>query len=107
MARRNVAGAFGPAEGRRTGLGLWWAMLRYSASRKRTALYRIDPVARSSVPVVDLPSRGDTAFASAVPLDDGRLWIVNYTSPLDGPDRSWIGGQLVGSVVVGLELDLP
>lgn len=107
IARRNVAGAFGPETGRRSGLDLWWAMLRYSSSRKRTALYRVLPEERRTAPVLDLPSRGDTAFASAVPLGGDRFWVVNYTSPLDGPDRSWIGGQLVGSVVVGLELELP
>jgi hypothetical protein len=107
VARRSLGGAFAPeAGGRPGGVRLWWSMLRYSATRKRTTLYRILPEERRSVPVLDLPSRGDTAFASSVPLGPGRHWLVNYTSPLDGPDLPWIAGQLAGSVVVGLELEL-
>lgn len=106
VARRSLGGAFAPEAGGLPGrAGLAWSMLRYSATRKRTTLYRILPEERRSVPVLDLPSRGDTAFASNVPLGAGRHWIVNYTSPLDGPDWPWIGGQLAGSVVLGLELE--
>ena len=108
VARRSLGGAFATGQEWLPGrAGLGWSMLRYSATRKRTALYWILPEERRSVPVLDLPSRGDTAFASNVALGGGRHWIVNYTSPLDGRDWPWIGGQLLGSVVVGLEIELP
>jgi hypothetical protein len=107
VARRNLAGAFGPEPGQEVGaLRQLFYLLRYSASRKRTALYRVLPEERRTLPVLDLPGRGDTAFAGVVPLGDGRWWVVNYTSHLDGPDWPWIGGQLVGTVIYGVELEL-
>lgn len=107
VARRSLAGPFPMAQWLPERLALGWSMLRYSASRKRTALYEILPEERRSVLVTDLPSKGDTAFASNLPLGGGRHWIVNYTSPLSGPDWPWIGGQLDRTVVVGFELRLP
>ncbi len=84
-----------------------WYLLRYSASRKRTAVYRIEPETRRAVPLLDLPSRADTAFASHVPLGGDRFWIVNYSSDPSGPDYPWIGGQLLGSQIYDQELRLP
>ncbi len=84
-----------------------WYQLRYWVTRKRTALYRVLPEERRTVPVLDLPSRGDTAFAGMVPLGDGRYWVVNYSSDLDGPDWPWVGGQFTGSRIYAMELTLP
>ena len=44
--------------------------------------------------VLDLPGRGDTCFASVVPVSD-RLWqVYNYSSPLEGDeDPTWFTGQ--------------
>ncbi len=108
IARRNVAAPMArdlPLLG--ASLDLGWSMLRYSASRKRTALYQLLPSERRTVPLLDLPSRGDTAFAGAVWLAPDRLWVTNYTSPLDGPDVPWIVGQLRPTHVYGLELGFP
>ncbi|HBP23646.1 MAG TPA: hypothetical protein DEA08_38450, partial [Planctomycetes bacterium] len=57
-------------------------------------LYRLDLERRAPTPLFDLPSRGDTAFAGAVRLGENRWWLVNYSSPREGPDLPWLAGQV-------------
>lgn len=66
----------------------------WSLTRKRSALYRLDPTAGSVTWETDLPSRGDTAFAGVVADDDGSLLVADYRSPADGGDVMWLRGQL-------------
>ena len=54
--------------------------------------------------VADLPSKGDTCFPALMPRQDGTFRIYNYTSPLEGPDLSWIEGQLGPTVIVSTDL---
>jgi hypothetical protein len=60
-----------------------------SLSRKRTALYRVEP--DRLVYLSDLPSAGDTSYAGAV-LREGALWIDYYTSRIDR-DYPWLLGM--------------
>lgn len=105
LARRSLGG---PME---RGPGWWpdrvrflWAQLRYWFTRKRTTLYEVDAEQRRMVPLIDLPSRGDTAFAGVVRLDDGSWWGANYTSPLDGIDPPWVVGQSRPTHIVSFDL---
>jgi hypothetical protein len=68
-----------------------WA--QYSLRPKRTTLYRVDPARRLVVAMQDLPSAGDTAFASIVRLDAHTFLVANYTSPPANESTSWIRGQ--------------
>jgi hypothetical protein len=68
-------------------------LVDYSSRAKRSALYQIDRDARKVVWLFDLPGDGDTAFPGIARLDAHRFLIANYTSPLDMPDLSWLGGQ--------------
>ncbi len=106
IARRSLSGPFPAGGWLPERLALAWSLVRYSATRKRTAIYEILPEERRTVLLADLPSQGDTAFAASVPLGEGRHWVANYTSPLDGRDLPWFFGQLLGSVVVGFDVDL-
>jgi hypothetical protein len=66
----------------------------YSATPKRCALWRFDPATRRIRWVIDLPSRGDTCFAAALPgSDSNEVVVYDYSSPLSGPDLRWIRGQ--------------
>ncbi|MCK6555555.1 hypothetical protein L6Q96_13400 [Candidatus Binatia bacterium] len=43
---------------------------------------------------MDLPSRGDCSFAAVLDAADTNERVVyDYSSPLDGPDLPWLGGQ--------------
>jgi hypothetical protein len=44
--------------------------------------------------VLDLPSRGDTCFASALPgVRPDEVVIYDYSSDVHGPDLPWAAGQ--------------
>ena len=60
---------------------------------KRCSLWRVDPDALLVEWVLDLPSKGDTCFASVAHLGPDRSVVYNYSSPIDGPDVSWLEGQ--------------
>lgn len=83
LARRDVGGPFGADDG----------LVPYSTRPKRSALYRIDQVARRVVWLQDIPGVGDTAFVSAWRTGEHQWLFANYTSPLDDPDISWLEGQ--------------
>ena len=67
--------------------------LDYWQQPKRCSLWRVDPDALRVEHALDLPSRGDTCFPSILDLGPRLSVIYNYSSPLDGPDLSWIDGQ--------------
>lgn len=65
----------------------------WSLTRKRSALYRLDPDAGAVRWELDLPSRGDTSFAAVVPEPDGSLLVADYRSPASTGDPMWLRGQ--------------
>ena len=105
VARRDLgppAGArFESAPGELRKLLIWAS---YSLQPKRTALFRLNPLARRFDRVVDLPSAGDTAFPSLVRLSPHEFLLANYSSGFRYPDRSWIWGQLNGTGIYFLRL---
>jgi len=64
-------------------------------SRKRTALFRVEP--ERLVHLSDLPSAGDTSYAGVV-LRDGDLWTDYYTSRIDR-DYPWLLGMFLPSEI--------
>ncbi len=76
--------------------------LEYSSHPKRCALWRVDPATTQVRFVLDLPSAGDTCFASILPTDvDGEYVVYNYTSPIDSPpDLPWNEGQRGPTLIV-------
>lgn len=93
----------------------------YSFEPKRCALWKVDPVALTVDFVLDLPSRGDTCFASELPETDGadgRYTLYNYSSLLDGApdcaawpkdcaDISWWVGQGGPTMIYRVGVSLP
>jgi len=43
--------------------------------------------------VLDLPSRGDACFPSALDEGDGSFILYNYSSDPEGEDVGWLEGQ--------------
>lgn len=93
----------------------------YSFEPKRCALWKVDPVALTVDFALDLPSRGDTCFASELPESDGadgRFTLYNYSSLLDGSpdcaawpndcaDISWWVGQGGPTMIYRVGVFLP
>jgi len=72
-------------------------VLRYSLSRKRTALYQFDPKTLHIEHIQDLPSHGDTGYSAIAPIDANNYLLIYYSSPLQkGQDHSWLRGQIAG-----------
>jgi len=68
--------------------------LAYLVTGKRCALWRIDRAENRLAFVLDLPSRGDTCFASMLPgTSANEVIIYDYSSDLHGPDLPWTAGQ--------------
>lgn len=66
----------------------------YSQSPKRCALWRADRAERRVRFMLDLPSNGDTCFASILPLETlGEFAIYDYSSDPTGPLLNWNAGQ--------------
>jgi len=79
--------------------------LLYWSTRKRTSLWEIDPVTLDVQRLIDLPGHGDTCFPGLVRTDDDAVvTIYNYTSPLDGHDRSWRSAQLRPTNIYAVDL---
>lgn len=102
IARRSLSsrGRYGVAPRRLPGLiGIRVNQARWSLSRKRSSLWKLD-ARRSSVEwVADLPSRGDTSFAGVDHLADGSMLVADYTTPESAGDPVWFAGQLQPTVI--------
>lgn len=87
---------------RETGLylGTW------SEGPKRCALWEVDAETLEVSWLTDLPSNGDTCFASVLENDDGSYTIYNYTSPLDDLEISWLTGQLGPTSIYRIRVEL-
>lgn len=81
--------------------------LAYWNEPKRCSLWEVDPTALSVEHVLDLPSRGDTCFASILALGGDRFEVWNYSSPVDGPDVSWLEGQTGETYIYKQTLVIP
>lgn len=93
--RRNVtaSGAYDVASGPRL-LRAVWNALAYIVTAKRCSLWRLDRASGRLVFVLDLPSRGDTCFASLLPgRDPEEIILYDYSSDIHGPDLPWAAGQ--------------
>lgn len=100
IARRNLDG--------KAKKGRWrlYNLLRYSLTRKRTALYRIDKEKKSIEWIEDFPSTGDNAFPGIVPLDSNTYYLLNYSNDIYGRSMNWIRGQLKPTYIYEHRLDM-
>lgn len=80
--------------------------LAYWNTPKRCALWEVDPSSLAVSHVLDLPSAGDTCFASLIELGDGRYWVFDYTSSLADPDIAWMDAQLRDTQIHAMTLAL-
>lgn len=81
--------------------------LDYWNHPKRCSLWQVDPDALSVELVIDLPSRGDTCFASAIQQSDTQWLLYNYSSPVDGADVTWLEGQQGQTNIYRMILEFP
>ena len=95
FARRNLANDGRYDLGVGSGLArMLRNQLAYITEAKRCSLWRYDQATGKVGFVLDLPSRGDTCFASVVPGDaPDRIVVYDYSSDIDGPELPWTAAQ--------------
>ena len=82
-------------------------VLRYSFSRKRTALYRFDHQTLQIEHIMDLPSHGDTGYSAITPLDDNRFLLIYYSSNLgNNKDLKWLQGQFDSTKLYSISITI-
>jgi hypothetical protein len=69
-------------------------LIRYSITRKVTALYKLDKKSLAVTLITDFPSTGDNAFPGISKIDDDNYVLMNYSSDIHGKKKNWIRGQL-------------
>ncbi|NUP05103.1 MAG: hypothetical protein HOW73_03465 [Polyangiaceae bacterium] len=93
-------------------------LIDYSFNPKRCALWRVDPDTLTVKHEVDLPSRGDTCFASQLPKSADVVTLYNYSNELDGAsdckqwpndctDITWWVGQGQATIVYRIDATFP
>ena len=100
IARRNVDG-----NASKSGFRLY-NLLRYSFTKKKTALYQLNQVTMSIDWIKDLPSTGDTAFPGIIDLGEGKFFLINYSNNIHGREMNWIKGQLRKTYIYKTTLDM-
>ena len=95
VARNNADGEMDKVKHRKSEKqGKFRNLLRYSFTKKTTALYKLDKENLSLSVVTDFPSTGDCSYAGISPVDDNTYVIMNYSSDIKGKKKNWISGQL-------------
>jgi hypothetical protein len=95
ISRRNIDGDMDKVKNRKNDKqGRMRNLIRYSVTRKVTALYKFDKDSLTVTPVIDFPSTGDNAYAGIAPVDANTYVVMNYSSDITKQKKNWIRGQL-------------
>jgi hypothetical protein len=69
-------------------------LIRYSLSKKKTAMYRLNKEKKQLEHIMDFPSTGDNAFPAIAQISENQYFLLNYSNDFTKKDRNWIGGQI-------------
>ena len=69
-------------------------LIRYSITRKVTALFKLNKDDLSLTHITDFPSNGDNAYAGIAKIDDHTYALMNYSCDIKKKKSSWLAGQL-------------
>jgi hypothetical protein len=110
IARRNVTET-GNYDLEMNDLSLEEQRLQYEAAYwnepKRCSLWQVFPEELLALHTLDLPSRGDTCFPSAIDRGDGHYTVYNYSNDVEGDDLPWNQGQVAPTFIYKQELYVP
>ncbi len=80
-------------------------LIRYSFTKKKTAIFKLDKVAMEWEHLKDFKSTGDTAFPGIAQNKDKSGYILmNYSSDITKREKNWIKGQLGKTYIYCTEL---
>ncbi len=82
-------------------------LAEYWVEPKRCSIWEVDPEQQAVTFLVDLPSAGDTCFASVLPAGGNTYTLYNYTSDPAQDDLSWIDGQTGPTFIYRIDVTFP
>ena len=100
ISRRNMDGFAKKSNSR------LYNLIRYSFTKKKTALFKINQQAMEIEWIKDFPSTGDTAFPGIIDLGEGKFFLLNYSSNIYKREKNWIKGQLGKTYIYSTILDM-
>ena len=81
-------------------------LLKYSLTKKKTAIFKLDKIKMEWVHLKDFRSTGDTAFPAITKLENGNYLLMNYSSNIEKREKNWICGQLGKTYIYSTELKI-
>ncbi|MES2619771.1 MAG: hypothetical protein V4615_02890 [Bacteroidota bacterium] len=81
-------------------------LIRYSITRKVTALFKFNKNDLSLSHITDFPSTGDNAYAGIAKAGASEYVLMNYSSNIRGRKKNWINGQLGKTYIYWTKLRL-
>jgi len=95
VSRRNIDGEIDKVKNRRNEKqGRINNLIRYSITKKVTALFKLNKTDLTLSHITDFPSTGDCSYAGISKLDDNTYVLMNYSNNITGRKKNWISGQL-------------
>lgn len=79
-------------------------LIRYSFTKKKTAIFKLDKTNKSWIHLKDFQSTGDTAFPAITKKDEDTYILMNYSSDIHKKEKNWIRGQLGKTFIYKAEL---
>ena len=79
-------------------------LLRYSFTKKTTAIFKLDKANMGWIHLRDIEGTGDNAFPALIENKDGSFLLMNYSSKLTKRSKTWIRGQLGKTYIYMCEL---
>jgi hypothetical protein len=68
-------------------------LIRYSITRKVTALFKLNKDNLTLTHITDFPSNGDNAYAGIEKIDANTYLLMNYSCDIKKKKSSWLAGQ--------------
>jgi hypothetical protein len=95
VSRRNLDGAIDKTKNRKNEKqGRIRNLIRYSITKKVTAIFKFEKDKSSLTHIMDFPSNGDNAYAGIAQIDSNTYLLMNYSSNIKRTKSSWLAGQL-------------
>jgi hypothetical protein len=94
VSRRNMDGEMDKANPKRKpAFRKKYNLIRYSFTKKKTALFKFNKEKKSLEWIMDFPSTGDNAFPGIVQIEPNKYVLFNYTNDPSKQEKTWIRGQ--------------
>lgn len=96
ISRRNIDGPCDKRkkERKKPYQGKFRNLIRYSFTKKVTAIFYLNKEKMELEWIKDFPSTGDNAFPAIAAFNENEYYLVNYSSNINKKKKNWIRGQL-------------